>query len=74
MQTTHEILHGTSLRNILEELIEVYTFEGLDSRLKMNCFHTNPTVKSSLKFLRQTDWAREKVEDLYVEYIRSNET
>jgi len=70
MQTTHEILHGISLQKILEELIEEYSFEGLDTRLRMNCFANNPTIKSSLKFLRQTDWARKKVEDLYVESVK----
>jgi len=70
MKTNHEILHGISLQNILEKLIEVYGFGGLDERLKMNCFSHNPSVKSSLKFLRTTPWAREKVESLYISYIQ----
>lgn len=69
MQTNHEILHWVSLKKILEKLVESYWFDGLDRRLKMNCFHSNPTFKSSLKFLRQTDWARKKVEELYIDMI-----
>jgi len=71
MKTHHEILHGTSLKNILEILEWEYGFEWLDSRLKMNCFANNPSLKSSLTFLKKTPWAREKVEELYVEYIRN---
>ncbi len=69
MKTTHDILHGISLQQILETLVEKYWFEGLDSRLRMNCFSNNPSIKYSLKFLRKTDWAREKVENLYVDMI-----
>lgn len=69
MKTEHEILHGISLKNIVEELVDYYWFDWLDTRLTMNCFHSNPSIKSSLKFLRKTPWARKKVEDLYVEYI-----
>lgn len=69
MKTPHEILHWVSLKSILEILIKEYWFDGLDSRLRMNCFHSNPTLKSSLNFLRKTPWAREKVEGLYVEMI-----
>jgi uncharacterized protein (DUF2132 family) len=69
MQNTHEILHGISLKKILEALVEQYWFEGLNERLKMNCFASNPSIKSSLTFLRKTDWAREKIESLYVDMI-----
>jgi len=69
MKTSHEILHGKSLQKILEILVEEYQFEWLDSRLRMNCFASNPSIKSSLKFLRNTPWAREKVEALYVDLI-----
>jgi len=71
MQTSHEILHGISLQKILEQLVEQYWFDELDSRLKMNCFANNPSIKSSLKFLRQTQWARKKVEELYVEMMHN---
>lgn len=69
MKNNHEILHGISLKALLEKLIEQYWFDGLNSRLKMNCFSSNPSLKSSLTFLRKTDWAREKVEALYIDMI-----
>ena len=59
-------LHGVTLASILEYLVAHYGFPGLDERLKLNCFAVNPSIKSSLTFLRRTDWARAKVEDLYI--------
>ena len=59
-------LHGVTLADILEYLVAHYSFTGLDERLRLNCFSVNPSVKSSLTFLRRTPWARAKVEDLYV--------
>ena len=59
-------LHGVTLAAIVEYLVAHYGFEGLDARLRLNCFAVNPSVKSSLTFLRRTPWARAKVEDLYV--------
>ncbi|MGI4761712.1 MAG: VF530 family DNA-binding protein [Janthinobacterium lividum] len=59
-------LHGVTLAQILEYLVAHYGFAGLDERIKLNCFAVNPSIKSSLTFLRRTDWARAKVEDLYV--------
>lgn len=59
-------LHGLKLVDVLEELVERYGWRELGSRIKINCFNNNPTVKSSLKFLRRTPWAREKVEELYL--------
>jgi uncharacterized protein (DUF2132 family) len=59
-------LHGVTLATILDYLVAHYSFAGLDERLRLNCFSTNPSVKSSLTFLRRTPWARAKVEDLYV--------
>jgi len=59
-------LHGVTLADILEYLVAHYSFAGLDERLRLNCFSVNPSVKSSLTFLRRTPWARAKVEDLYV--------
>lgn len=73
MQTNHEILHWISLSHILDALIEQYGFDGLDSKLKMNCFANNPSKKSSLTFLRKTPWAREKVEELYVEFMHASD-
>ena len=59
-------LHGVKLADILDYLVDYYGWEGLDERIKINCFHSNPTIKSSLKFLRRTQWARDKVEKLYL--------
>lgn len=59
-------LHGIKLATILELLVEEYGWEGLAARININCFKSNPTMKSSLKFLRKTPWARDKVERLYL--------
>ena len=62
-------LHGVKLAEILDYLVDHYGWSGLDERIKINCFHSNPTKKSSLKFLRKTQWARDKVEKLYLDTI-----
>lgn len=62
-------LHGKTLQAILEFLVERYGWAELDKRIKINCFANNPSIKSSLTFLRKTPWAREKVEGLYVQTI-----
>ncbi len=60
-------LHGKRLDTILEELVEYYKgWEGLGKEINIRCFNENPSVKSSLTFLRKTPWAREKVEKLYI--------
>jgi uncharacterized protein (DUF2132 family) len=59
-------LHGLTLKTIVEELVEHYGFDELGSRINIRCFTHDPSVKSSLKFLRKTQWARDKVEALYV--------
>ncbi len=59
-------LHGVTLAAILDCLLAAYGWAGLDERLRINCFAVNPSLKSSLTFLRRTPWARAKVEDLYV--------
>ncbi len=59
-------LHGIKLEQIINELVEEYGWEELDRRIKINCFHSDPSVKSCLKFLRKTSWARDKVEKLYL--------
>ncbi len=59
-------LHGVKLVEILEALHEKYGWEELGERININCFKSNPTLKSSLKFLRRTPWARDKVEQLYL--------
>ena len=59
-------LHGKTLQMIVEQLFDYYGWEGLADRININCFKDNPSIKSSLTFLRKTDWARKKVEDLYI--------
>lgn len=59
-------LHGKTLLLILTELEEKFGFETLGEKIKIKCFTENPSIKSSLTFLRKTDWARKKVEDLYI--------
>lgn len=65
-QQKNNPLHGKTLETILNELVAYYGWPELGRRIRINCFNDNPSVKSSLKFLRKTDWARKKVEDLYV--------
>ncbi|MBK5192553.1 MAG: DUF2132 domain-containing protein [Flavobacteriaceae bacterium] len=62
-------LHGIKLADILEFLVEKYGWEELGKRININCFTSNPSIKSSLTFLRKTDWARDKVEKLYLDSI-----
>lgn len=62
-------LHGVKLATIIDFLVEEYGWERLGQRIPINCFLSEPSVKSSLKFLRKTPWARAKVEDLYLESI-----
>lgn len=59
-------LHGLTLENVVVKLVEHYGWPELGERISINCFLNDPSVKSSLKFLRRTPWAREKVEALYV--------
>lgn len=59
-------LHGKTLENILLELVEYYGWERLGYQINIRCFNENPSISSSLKFLRKTPWARQQVEDLYL--------
>ena len=59
-------LHGLTLETIVTRLVEHYGWEELGGRINISCFQSDPSVKSSLKFLRKTPWAREKVEQLYL--------
>ena len=59
-------LHGITLQKIVEQLVAFYGFDTLGELIKIKCFTDNPSVKSSLTFLRKTDWARKKVEELYL--------
>ncbi len=65
-EQTNNPLHGVKLADILESLVESLGWEDLSMRININCFKSNPSIKSSLKFLRRTPWAREKVERLYL--------
>lgn len=60
-------LHGVKLAEILDYLVDFYGWQILGQRIDINCFNSNPTIKSSLKFLRKTQWARDKVEQLYLD-------
>ena len=62
-------LHGVKLINILELLVEHYGWEQLAMKININCFKKDPSIKSCLKFLRKTQWARDKVEQLYIELV-----
>ena len=62
-------LHGIKLQQIVEELVAHYGWENLSNRINIRCFQNDPSVKSCLKFLRRTPWARAKVEALYLEMI-----
>ncbi|MGL2993257.1 VF530 family DNA-binding protein [Flavobacterium sp. TSSA_36] len=59
-------LHGITLQKIVEKLVAFYGFDTLGELIKIKCFTTNPSVKSSLTFLRKTEWARKQVEELYL--------
>jgi len=63
-------LHGKTLEAILTQLLENYEWSDLAERVNIKCFKSNPSIKSCLKFLRRTPWAREKVEILYLDIIR----
>jgi len=65
-QQTNNPLHGVTLEKIVNRLVEWYGWNKLGQRITIKCFNSNPSVKSSLKFLRKTPWARSKVENLYL--------
>ena len=64
-------LHGVSLKTLLTEIIGYYGFDILFAYLNINCFASNPSIESSVKFLKKTDWAREKVEAFYLYQFKS---
>lgn len=59
-------LHGITLEKMVTELVDHYGWEELGEMIRINCFNSNPSIKSSLTFLRKTPWARDKVETLYL--------
>ena len=63
---SNDPLHGITLKAIVEDLVERRGFPDLASRIKIRCFTFDPSIKSSLKFLRKTEWARKEVEALYL--------
>jgi uncharacterized protein (DUF2132 family) len=65
-QQPNNALHGVTLEMILTQLVEQYGWEELGRRIRIKCFTDDPSIRSSLKFLRRTPWARKKVEDLYL--------
>ncbi|MBI9051940.1 MAG: DUF2132 domain-containing protein [Anaerolineaceae bacterium] len=68
---SNDPLHGKTLEMILTHLVEQYGWPELSDRIPIRCFYNEPSIKSSLKFLRRTPWARTKVEELYLESIES---
>jgi uncharacterized protein (DUF2132 family) len=67
--STHHMADSTNPQPNMVDLLEHYGWKELGERIDIRCFTSNPTISSSLKFLRQTPWAREKVEQLYLEMI-----
>lgn len=66
-------LHGVTLEAIVNALVARFGWEELGKRININCFKSDPSVKSSLKFLRRTPWARKEVEELYIDSLETNE-
>jgi uncharacterized protein (DUF2132 family) len=69
-QTSNDPLHGKTLEFIVTELVNYFGWEDLGQHIPINCFNSNPSIKSSLTFLRKTPWARNKVEQLYIRMIK----
>jgi uncharacterized protein (DUF2132 family) len=70
MQISNDPLHGKTLEAIVTELVAYYGWEELAQQININCFKSNPSIKSSLTFLRKTEWSRKKVESLYLYMLR----
>jgi uncharacterized protein (DUF2132 family) len=66
LQKSNDPLHGITLEFIVKYLVDYYGWEQLSTHINVNCFTNNPSVQSSLKFLRKTPWARKKVEELFL--------
>lgn len=67
-------MHGIKLEMIINSLVEDYGWEGLEERIHLRCFAFDPSVKSTLKFLRKMPWARTKVENLYLDTLKRKES
>ncbi len=70
-QQPNNPLHGIKLADILESLVENFGWERLGTEIDVRCFNIDPSIKSSLTFLRRTPWARTKVENMYLEMIKN---
>ena len=70
-QNPNNPFHGIKLEDIINKLVEYYGWDELGYRINIRCFNSDPSVNSSLKFLRKTPWARKKVEDLYIQMLDS---
>ena len=68
-KASNDPLHGITLKKIVESLVDFYGFDTLGELIKIRCFTENPSINSSLNFLRKTDWARKKVEALYIKTL-----
>ena len=71
-QHNNDPLHGITLESIITRLVDYYDWDELGQLININCFNNNPSVKSSLRFLRRTPWARKQVEDLYLAISKSD--
>jgi uncharacterized protein (DUF2132 family) len=67
-QNTHDPLQGVTLKMILSELVEQFGWEEMGKRIEIRCFTHDPSIPSSLKFLRRTPWARDRVEEMYLRW------
>ncbi len=67
--TSNDPLHGKTLEMIVTKLVAHFGWEALGQHIPINCFNSNPSIKSSLTFLRKTPWARKKVEELYIRMV-----
>ena len=71
-QASKDPLHGKTLELIITDLVAYFGWEVLGQHIRINCFNSNPSIQSSLKFLRKTPWARKQVEDLYIRMIEKD--
>lgn len=72
--SSNDPLHGITLEAILKCLLTCYGWEGLAKRVRINCFQSNPSINSSLKFLRKTPWARTEIETLYRDSLKNRDS
>ena len=72
MEQPNNPLHGIKLADIMHDLTNAYSWEYLANQININCFKNNPSIKSSLNFLRRTPWARKEVEELYL-FLKSKQ-